>query len=54
MAVYTFLDLAHDVLETSEKPLTYHEIWQRGLESGLTKKIGSTGKTPWQSLVARL
>lgn len=54
MATYTFLDLAIDILEKAEKPLTYHEIWQRGEESGLTKKIDSTGKTPWQTLGARL
>jgi len=51
---YSFLDLAYDVLKQSPKPLTYQEVWQIGQERGLTQKLGTTGKTPWQSLGARL
>ena len=51
---YSFLDLAHEVLKQSPKPLTYQEIWQVAHEKGLIGKIGSSGKTPWQSLGARL
>lgn len=54
MAAYSFLDLAYDVLKTSEKPLTYQEVWQAGDEKGLTGKIKTSGKTPWQSLGAQL
>jgi len=51
---YTFHDLAFDVLRQAEKPLTYQEIWEKAVEIGLTKKIKSSGKTPWQTLGARL
>ena len=46
MAVYSFLDLAQEVLKETTKPLTYQEIWQIGKE----KKIRTSGKTPWNSL----
>jgi uncharacterized protein len=51
---YSFLELASDILKHSSKPLTYQEIWQLAHEKGLTGKVGSSGKTPWQSLGARL
>jgi hypothetical protein len=31
--------LAFDVLKKAEKPLTYREAWQAGLEVGLASKI---------------
>lgn len=54
MAVYSFLDLAHDVLKTASSPLTYQEVWKVGKEKGLAEKIKTSGKTPWQSLGAQL
>jgi len=51
---YSFLDLAYDILKTSQKPLTYQEVWKTGHEKGLTSKIQTSGKTPWQSLGAQL
>lgn len=51
---YSFLDLAYDVLKQATQPMTYQEIWQVGHEKGLTSKLDTTGKTPWQSLGARL
>lgn len=51
---YTFLDIALDVLKTAEKPLKYQEIWEMGVEAGLATKINISGKTPWQTLGARL
>jgi len=51
---YSFLDLAYDVLKQSQKPLTYQEIWQLGKDKGLSEKIKTSGKTPWQSLGAQL
>jgi len=51
---YSFLELAQDILKHSPKPLTYQEIWQLGVEKNLTSKIKTTGKTPWQTLGARL
>jgi uncharacterized protein len=52
--VATFLDLAYGVLKEAEKPLTYQEIWQAGQDMGLASKVGTTGKTPWNSLGAQL
>jgi uncharacterized protein len=54
MAVYSFLDLACDVLKVASSPLTYQEVWQIGKEKGLAERIKTTGKTPWQSLGAQL
>jgi hypothetical protein len=54
MAVYSFLDLACDVLKVAPSPLTYQEVWQIGKEKGLAERIKTTGKTPWQSLGAQL
>ncbi len=54
MASYSFLDLAYDVLKESPKPLTYQEVWQLGKDRGLTGKIKTSGKTPWQSMGAQL
>ena len=51
---YSFLDLASDVLKSSIQPMIYQEIWQVGQQNGLTAKLSTTGKTPWQSLGARL
>jgi len=54
MAAYSFLDLAYDVLKAAVSPLTYQEVWQAGKDNGLTDKIKTSGKTPWQSLGAQL
>jgi len=52
--MYTFHDLAKDILAESKNPITYQEIWEIAEEKGLTKKLRTTGKTPWQTLGARL
>ena len=54
MAKYTFVDLAHEVLQMATKPLTYQEIWDAAVEKRLSAKLGSQGKTPSQSLGAIL
>jgi len=51
---YSLFDFAKEVLEKSDRPLTYQEIWYKGVEMGLYKKLNVTGKTPWQSLGSRL
>ncbi|MCL4530067.1 MAG: HTH domain-containing protein [Chloroflexi bacterium] len=51
---YTFQDFAEEVLNEAKKPLTFQEIWSTGVDKGLSKKFASLGKTPWQSLGARL
>lgn len=54
MPVSSFLDLAYDILKATAMPLTYQEVWEVGKEKGLTNKIRTSGKTPWQSLGAPL
>lgn len=51
---YSFLDLASDTLKRASHPLTYQEIWQAGLQAGLADRVGSVGRTPWNTLGALL
>jgi hypothetical protein len=51
---YTFLDFAQDVLQVAPKPLTFQEIWTAGQDRGFVSKLAFWGKTPWQTLGARL
>lgn len=54
----TFLDIAKEVLNSSDKPMHYKEIWDKAVELGLDKKLpkSSEGKrlTPWNTIIARL
>jgi len=51
---YTFLDFAQEILTSAPKPMTYQEIWEAGKANRLAAKLAITGKTPWQTLGARL
>ena len=51
---YSFLNLAEEVLKSATSPLTYQQIWDMAKSSGLTGKVSTKGKTPWQTLGARL
>ncbi len=51
---YTSLDLAYEVLSDAKLPLTYQEIWEAAKNTGVAAKLKTTGKTPDQSLGARL
>lgn len=51
---YTFLDFAEETLRTASKPLTFQEIWSIGKDAGFHAKLSISGKTPWQTLGARL
>lgn len=51
---YTFMELAKDTLLKTQKPLRHIEIWEMACELGLDKKLESTGKTPWESISARI
>ena len=51
---YSFLDLAYHALKQAVKPLTYQEVWQEGEEKKLTANLETGGRTPWQTLGARL
>ena len=51
---YSFLDLAQEVLEKAEIPLTPREIWNQAVAIGLDIKLASEGKTPWATLASNL
>jgi hypothetical protein len=51
---FTFLDFAEEVLKAAPKPITFQEIWSVGQDKGFTAKLSISGKTPWQTLGARL
>jgi len=51
---YTVLAFAEEVLAESEKPLTFQEIWEHGVERHFHEKVNLSGKTPWQTLGSRL
>lgn len=51
---YTFFQLAQDVLEYTSTPLSVSEIWDKAKELGLVKKLSSSGKTPVNTLSARI
>lgn len=51
---YSYLEMACDVLKQVPNPIVYQEIWKVAFEKGLTSKLDILGKTPWQSLGARL
>ncbi|MCC6123803.1 MAG: hypothetical protein IT426_02485 [Pirellulales bacterium] len=50
----TFIQLARKVLEEEKRPLSAPEIWSIVKAKGYEKEVGSEGKTPWNSLGARL
>jgi len=49
-----FLEFAEKVLKQSETPLTYQDIWEKGVELGFDKSLNTNGKTPWQTIGAQL
>ena len=51
---YSFLELAEEVLKSATAPLTYQQCWEEGKVKGLTTKVKTKGKTPWQTMGARL
>jgi len=51
---YSFLDLAKDILEQENVPLSVGEIWEVAEKRGLLQKLASSGKTPIRTLSARI
>ncbi len=51
---YSFLDLAREVLEHENIPLSVEEMWEGGNKHSLLGKLSSSGKTPIRTLSARL
>jgi hypothetical protein len=54
MATYTFSDLAREALQRAQRPLERRELWTFAEKEGLTKRLETGGKTPWETLGARL
>jgi len=50
----TFLDLAKKILTNEKKAMSYTEIWKVAVETGQEKLVSTSGKSPWQTLGARL
>lgn len=51
---YTFLDLAIEVLKHEHSPMSVIAMWNKAKELGLDAKLGTYGKTPEQTLGARI
>lgn len=51
---YTYLNLAEEVLTASKQPLTIAQIWKNAEILDLIDKLGSVGRTPINTLQARL
>lgn len=51
---YSFLDLAKETFMIVKKPLSINDIWKTAVELGHSEKISTSGKTPWQTLGARI
>lgn len=49
-----FYDLAKQVIQQMNQPLSPGEIWDKAVELGLDKQLPTKGKTPWATLGARL
>ncbi|MCX7878007.1 MAG: HTH domain-containing protein [Ignavibacteria bacterium] len=49
-----FIELAEKVIREENRPLTQSEIWEIAKLKGYDKLINTTGKTPWQTIGARL
>jgi hypothetical protein len=50
----TYLELAKEVISKMQQPLTPNEIWEKAVAVGLDKKMEVKGKTPWNTIGARL
>jgi hypothetical protein len=54
MTKLTFLQLAEKVLEEEGRPLSQMEIWECAVKRNLDSLVGSSGKTPWATIGARI
>ena len=51
---YNFFDLAQETFKAVKKPLSINDLWKKAVELGVADKIKTTGKTPWNTLGARI
>ena len=54
MAEISFIELAEKVIEEQTSPLSPVEIWEIAVSKGYDKLVASKGKTPWQTIGARI
>jgi len=54
MVRLSFKELVERILKEEKKPLTTYEIWQAAVRKGYDKLVGSKGKTPWNTIGARI
>jgi hypothetical protein len=48
------MQFAEKIIKEENRPLTPSEIWDIGVQKGYDKQLGSAGKTPWQTIGARI
>jgi hypothetical protein len=48
------MQIAEKIIKEKNKPLSPKEIWEKGIEKGYDKQLNSTGKTPWETISARI
>ena len=51
---YSFVDLAKDTFKSVMRPLSINDIWRSAVELGYSDKVTTSGKTPWQTVGARI
>ncbi len=49
-----FIELAEKIIKEENKPLTQNEIWELAKFKGYDKFVNTSGKTPWNTIGARL
>jgi len=49
-----FMQFAERIIKEENKPLSPREIWENGVKKGYDKQLNSTGKTPWETISARI
>jgi len=49
-----FIQFAEKIIQEMKKPLTPSEIWEIGVQRGYVDQLNSIGKTPWQTIGARI
>jgi hypothetical protein len=49
-----FIELAEKIIKEENKPLTQNEIWELAKIKGYDKFVNTSGKTPWNTIAARL
>ncbi|MHC1747356.1 MAG: COG2958 family protein [Cellulosilyticaceae bacterium] len=52
--IYTFDNLIVDTLKQVARPLSAKEIWDHAVKLSIADKIVTKGKTPWQTLAAKI